>query len=226
MDEIEHVVPGLSPESHWVQDYVHLWKALRAIQTQCSRLSLIVAGVNASAVESSTMGGFDNPLFQFVKVRYVTPLDRAEIRDMVRTLGRYMGLQFEEAAFDYLLERYGGHALLTRQACSFARDAIGNVRLPYRFVPSELMLGQDARERRMFALAENILDVLSKWYPDEWDMLCTLASGDTAFFLEASSREPRWIEHLVQYGLVAEQPLRLRIPMLASYLRKNGASPV
>jgi hypothetical protein len=224
-DEIEHVVPGRSPATHWEQDFIPLWKAVRAVQTQVARFSIIVAGVNASSVEQPTFGTIDNPLLKFVRVRYLTPFDRTEIREMTRTLGRYMGLQFDEDVYDYLVERYGGHALMTREACSHAwKSLVEGAALPHRFTRAELVKGEEVRERRMYALAENVLDLLKNWYRNEWDMLVALANGEEEFFRQVAREEPSWIEHLLQYGLVEESPLRLRIPLLGSHLRRREQS--
>jgi hypothetical protein len=221
-DEIEHVVPGRSLAKHWAEDFFPLWKSIRAVQTRQTRFSIVVAGVNASSVEQPTFGLIDNPLLRGIRVRYLAPLDRSEVRDMTRTLGRYMGLQFDEDVYDYLIERYGGHALMTREACSYAWKALDSTTtLPHRFVRAELSDGEEARERRMYALAENVLDLLKNWYRNEWDMLVALANGEETFFREVARGEPSWIEHLVQYGLVGEDPLRLRIPLLASHLRRR-----
>ena len=44
LDEIEHIAPELGMEAHWDQDFLHLWKTLRAVQNENRHISFIVAG--------------------------------------------------------------------------------------------------------------------------------------------------------------------------------------
>ena len=62
--------------------------------------------------------GIQNPLFGIVPYHYLRGLDIDDLRRLVTVLGRRMGMKFENDAIEYLGDRYGGHPLLTRIACS------------------------------------------------------------------------------------------------------------
>src|SRR5207248_8668487 len=118
------------PSDHWNDDFVPFWKHLRAIQTVDRPISFLIAGVNALATELASIGTQDNPLFSLVGSRYIPPFDRTETREMVRTLGGYMGMHFADDAYDYLTTNYGGHPLLIRLACSWEHRRLAALGVP------------------------------------------------------------------------------------------------
>ena len=120
-DEIEYMTPRISGPlgQHWDSDFVPLWQTIRAVHHEVKgRLTFSVAGVNPAAVTTSHFGQTSNPIFQLATPAYLSPLDTPQVRDMVRTIGRYSGLNIEEPVYKYLSETYGGHPFLIRIACS------------------------------------------------------------------------------------------------------------
>lgn len=85
-------------------------------------LVLICAGVDPAIFESPVLAsGADNLLYKLVRLLYLAPLSRDEMAEMVRDLGRRMGVRVRDhQVVDFLYAEYGGHALLTRKACSLA----------------------------------------------------------------------------------------------------------
>lgn len=225
LDEIEHITPTIRMEEHWDRDFLDLWKSLRAIQNENRHVSFVVAGVNASVIETPTYSGHDNPLFAMAQVRYMPAFTREEVRAMVRTLGRSMGFKFDEDVYDYLLAQYGGHPALTRMACSHVHRELAQDKRPVDLAADYFRRDEQARDRSLLMLGEHILGLLKQWYPDEHTMLELLASGQTAFFQELADDSPNYAEHLRAYALVDDgPPPRLRIPLLRSCLVRRPKS--
>lgn len=220
LDEIEHISPLLRMEAHWDRDFLDLWKTLRAVQNENRHLALLVAGVNASVLETPNYDGHDNPLFAMAQIRYMPSLEVGEVRTMVRTLGRSMGLQFDEEVYPYLHERYGGHPSLTRMVCSCVHQSTARDSRPVSLSKSQFASGQDARDMGLLPFGEHVLGLLKQWYPDEYAMLEMLATDQTAFFQEMAMNSPEYAHHLEAYHLVHGAPPRLRIPLLEMCLRR------
>ena len=221
LDEIEHITPGerLRMREHWDKDFVELWKTVRAVQNANRQVSFIVCGTNAAPVETASFDGRDNPLFGMVTKRYMSPFTRDEVRQMTRTLGRFMGLSIEEGAFDYLHSRYGGHPFITRQACSRVFEDLKEKRKPIAVSAKLLIETELARDLHLFAHAENVLSVLQRWYPMEYEMLEYLADNDLASYAGLEAAAPELSAHLRGYGLVHPSRPELLMQFLASYIR-------
>lgn len=221
LDEVEHIAPGLAMRPHWETDFLELWKTLRAVQNDSRKISFVVAGVNASVIEKPSYGGHDNPLFSMAQVRYLPTFDRAELRQMVRTLGNYMGLRFDEDVYDYLRDRYGGHPLLTRAACSLVHRSTASVERPVVVTVAGLKTQERSRENELFPFGTHVLSMLEKWYPQEYEMLQKLAQGESAFFTEMAATCPEYVQHLKAYSLVTGEPPRIGIPFLEKFLSRS-----
>jgi hypothetical protein len=220
IDEIEHICPSLTSTPHWNQDFLPFWKLLRAIQTQDRRLAFLVAGVNAQVSEVPSIEGSDNPLFSLVGARYLPLFTAHETRDMVQRLGARMGLLFTPEACSYLARQYGGHPMLVRLACSWehqSRAALDVLQRPVQITAEQLQDTEAEREGDLLHYARHVLDVLRQWYPEEYELLSLIASGDTATFEEFAKDVPESVRHLRAYGLLNAQN-SLSIGMLRTYL--------
>lgn len=229
LDEIEHICPQLSPDAHWNEDFLPFWKHLRAIQTADRRLSFLIAGVNAHATELPSIGTQDNPLFSLVGSRYMPPFDRTETGEMVRTLGKYMGMHFTDDALDYLAQHYGGHPLLIRLACSWEHKQIAAHRTPRPTDVSRASLtgDEERRDQELIPYTKHVLEVLRTWYPEEFDLLKALAMGDRQTFREYAEELPECVQHLRAYGLVdttGEPRITMRVVEL--YMRSRQSNSV
>jgi len=227
-DEIEHITPRISglPAQHWDDDFLYLWQALRAVQQNNPTLvSYVVAGVNPACVNETHFNDIPNPLFQFATPVYLDPLEVRDVRTMVRTLGRYAGLAFAEETYEYLTNRFGGHAYLIRLACSevwAAVDTIDPMQLRNVAVRDFVMLHPEIKAR----LAQPIKDILLSlvwWYPDEYDLLRVLADGDTGFVRSYLESEPGSMLQFARYGLIDQATGRFLISELRIFLSETGA---
>ena len=222
LDEVEHLTFDISPSSHWAEDALPFWQTLRSVHQDTSgSFCFVLTGVNPRLLEEERIGRHDNPLFSTVRPYYLRPFDQAAVREMVRRLSRYMGLKCDEELYRSLTEEYGGHPFLVRQACSQL----------CRLVPDRPgQLGQDLFQQRRDELnrtleknVRQILNVLAIWYPDEYEMIGTLARGDVETFRNYAKLSAEFTEHMDGYGLVVD-PLgtpKITMKLVESYLERQ-----
>jgi len=205
-DEIEKVTPAVSPSPHWRddKDFVYFWQTLRALFQKVPDLfTYWIVGTNPSCNETATICGVETPLFCQLPKTYIPRFNVQQTREMVRRLGRLMGLAFDEGVYGLLNEDYGGHPFIIRQVCS----VIHTLADQNRPVHVHKTLYDKAKERfrtqgsNYFPM---IFDVLQKYYPDEYVMLQYLAVDDKKSFAEFSA-EQGLTEHLLSYGILELQ---------------------
>ena len=219
-DEIEYISP-LSEDSHWKKDFVPFWQTLWSVQSEVRRVSFVIAGVNPTIVENDMFDSSPNPIFGIVKSTYVKGLETDSLRTMVGTLGKRMGLHFTDAAIRYLYDRYGGHPLLTRKACSYVDSKTKRLDKPIAIDTSYLRREEDDRDAELTFYCRHVVSALQKYYADEYEMLEMLATNQEVDFYELA-KERSWTRHLSEYGLVDIPKVgrpKFAIPVIERYIR-------
>lgn len=203
-DEVERIAFKTGSSEHWKSgdDFVPFWQALRsAFQKQEKSFSFLMVGTNARCVETAFVKNQDNPIFNSVRVDYIPPFTVDDTRDMVRRLGRYIGLQFDEALYARLNDDLGGHPYLIRHLCSLIhREAAGS-----RPIQVDRSMYESARQRfteKNVSYTEQVLQALKTDYPDEMDMLVALANDDYETF-GLYAEDWNYTNHLTGYGIVS-----------------------
>lgn len=227
LDEIEHLTPGLSGRlgAHWDEDFVPFWQTIRATHQETkSQLTFVVAGVNPTCVEQSHFGQIVNPIFQLAKPHYLEPLSVDSVREMVRSIGRYSGLNIEPRACAYLHEAYGGHPYLIRVACSevLRKSDTSN---PHRITVVDEKAFHDITPLIRARLAGPIRDILLSlvwWYPEEYELLQLLAEGEGDFVREYLRSRPESVLQFARYGLLKEDTGDFAIGDLKAFLKEQG----
>ena len=227
-DEIEYITPRISGAlgQHWDSDFVPFWQTIRAVHQEVEgRLTFSVAGVNPAAVTTSHFDGAPNPIFQLATPTYLSPLDVAQVRDMVRTIGRNSGLSIEEPVYEHLASEYGGHPFLIRIACS---EVTRNVDTKNPVQRAVVGIGNfEAQETAIRARLERpIRDILLSlvwWYPEEYDVLTILADGDKGFVNDYLRDEPASVLQFAHYGLLTTDGREFAIRDLQDFLQEHGA---
>lgn len=227
-DEIEFITPGLSNSlgQHWDEDFVPFWQTIRSVSQETGgQLVFVVAGVNPSSVEHSHFDHIQNPIFQLAVPYYLEALSRSDVRDMVRSIGKYSGLIFDENCYDYLQNVYGGHPYLIRLACSEVARSLGAVPVDSKITVTEesFKAQHEAIRNRISQPIKDILLSLVWWYTDEYDLLQLLAEGDKEFFLEFLKETPEKAIPFVRYGLVHQDSGEFSIRDLKDFLVRYGA---
>jgi hypothetical protein len=206
-DEIEYISYFSSTNSHWRQDFIDFWQTLWSIQSETGKLCFILGGVNAKVVEDDNVDGIQNPLFGIVPSFYLRGLDLDEVRKMVRLLGKRMGLSFDEDAIVYVHERYGGHPLLTRKACSFINSYFQSmgVQKPINVKKDTLKENIHHIDEEIKYYFSHILSEIRKFYLEEYEILEMLCSGQKWDAMELL-KSGYQADHLKNYGLIEIAP--------------------
>ncbi|ANK82639.1 MAG: hypothetical protein TEF_18925 [Rhizobiales bacterium NRL2] len=227
LDEVEFITPGIANHlgQHWDGDHLPLWQTIRsASQETKGFLTFCVAGVNPSSVEQSHFNQVPNPIFQLAVPFYLDPLTRPSVREMVRSIAKYSGAVLEENCFDLLTSEYGGHPYLIRLACSEVLRSLDELPVDKKVKISKSRF--DAVQHNIaIRLAQPIKDIMLSlvwWYPDEYELLCLLAEGDTAFVQDFLASEPEKASRFARYGLLEADNGSFAIKELRTFLVKSG----
>lgn len=186
-----------------------------------SGLVLICAGVDPALFERPLLkSGSDNLLYKLVHLMFLPPLNRDEMAEMVRDLGRRMGIRIRDhRVIDFLFEEYGGHALLTRKACSLAVQKRSKDEIPWHMSLQSVEVGaQQDGDGSPLRQAGEILDSFEEWFPDEASLLRDLWSTDKEereFGTELFHERPNRLTHASSYGLVLPETTLARIRAVA-----------
>jgi len=203
-DEIEQITPEISASEHWKtgSDFIFLWQTLRSIFQKHDQLfTYLIAGTNPKCIEIDRMNGVDNPIFSQLPYEYIPSFDVPQTREMVRKLGRIMGLQFDETIYGRLTDDFGGHPFLIRNVCSAINKLVSEER-PVRIDKSTYERGVQRFNEQYSNYIEMILTVLKEYYNDEYEMLKFLALGDIETFNEFAKLSKEYTNHLLGYGVL------------------------
>lgn len=212
LDEIDQAVPAsFDRDGGLLAVLTQLRGLVQSRQaTGQSSLTLLTAGVDPALFEKSAWDGRANPLYQFSSVRYLAPLTRDEMPTMVRTLGRRSGLEFDAyTLMDLLFGEYGGHPLLTRQACSYVHLHRGADTLPYRVSEEEVRVAIAVRGPG--TPRQHLIDIVgdfTQWFPNEAELMRLLLSSaaeDRELAELTLADNPDALVHAVAYGLLTTE---------------------
>ena len=227
LDEVEFITPGIANHlgQHWDGDHLPLWQTIRSTSQETKGfLTFCVAGVNPSSVEQSHFDQMPNPIFQLAVPFYLDPLARPSMREMVRSIAKYSGIALSEDCFDLLNAEYGGHPYLIRLACSEVLRSLSELPVDKKVKISKSNFDSvsDKIAARMAQPIKDIMLSLVWWYPDEYDLLCLLADGDTGFVRDFLASEPEKASRFARYGLLEANNGSFAIKELQTFLAKSG----
>lgn len=227
-DEIEHITFDISITEHWRDgsDFLKFWHTIRALfQKNQSLFTYLIAGTNPMCVEKTSVLGIDNPLYSQIPFdSFINQFDFKQTREMVFKLGSYMGLTFDDLLCANLTQDFGGHPFLIRHVCS----VVNRLCESQRPVKVTRQIYEEAKEvfsrERGDKYSEMILEVLSKYYPNEYYMLERLAIKEEDFFYEFANEDPEYTNHLLGYGILEKNgpSYDFKIDVLEKYLSKKN----
>jgi GTPase SAR1 family protein len=225
-DEIENITFNLSPTEHWKSggDYISFWQTIRSVfQNNPNIFSFIIAGVNPMIIETGTINTFDNPIYRIITPKYLKFFKAKDVREMVTTIGTYMGLEFDEEIITYLTEDYGGHPFLIRQICSKIHNELTNQR-PFKVTKYYYQQHKSDYDKSLIDYIELIIQVLSDRYKEEYELLELLAIEDISEFNKLVNSSEKLINHLLGYNLIekSDSEYFIRIKAVKTYLELNS----
>ena len=216
-DEIEAITFGVhygeNSENIWYDghNFIKFWNTIKGYYTKNPRkVSILVAGTNPMINEASKIGeaNLDNPMFRQLSEAnqgtYLPAFSYEDTRNMVNTLGGYMGLKFDDYSVSQLVNDCGGHPYLMRIMCSFINKAVREDKMPRpgvvkkaTFDKAEPKFEQSNEATGFFMM---ILNILTTSYPQEYQTLKILALSGDDIVSQIASQES--LSHLIGYGLV------------------------
>lgn len=227
-DEIESIGYNTSPSKQWREenDALDFWEAIRSLsQTNSDIFAFLVAGVNPMCVELSLINDYQNPIFASFNPIYVSLFDYQDVKDMVSGIGGHIGLGFDETVYSKLIEDYGGHPFLTRQVCSRINKRMLKDKLPRpaRVTRNYYDDYSSEYQQDMVNVIDQILGVLKKYYPNEYELLKTLALDGKQKFKNSILDGDKKIQHLLGYCLLDKEnnEYYIRIKSIERYLQKK-----
>ena len=202
-DEIEYISFRSPTDIHWHTEFIDFWQTIWSVQSIHRNLVFILSGVNPSVTEIDTIDGIQNPLFSIVQSEYLQGLSEEDSREMIRTLGKRMGIKFDHDAIAVLYKQYNGHPMLLRLACSYVNRQYENLNRPIAITLSTIQKIQEDVDVELAFYFKHIVSEIQQFYPEEYEMFELLASGQTSDFIELAMLA-EYTKHLYSYGLVAK----------------------
>lgn len=221
-DEIEYISFRSPLNKHWHTEFIDFWQTLWSVQSISTNRNLvfILAGVNPSVSEIDMINGVQNPLFSIIRSEYLQGLSLDDSKTMIRTLGRRMGLNFDYDAIEALYEQYNGHPMLLRLACSYINRTVESSLRPVQLTLEKVRPMQNDIDVELSYYFRHVVSEIQQFYPEEYEMLELLASGQTSDFVELAAGA-EYTRHLYSYGLVARNENGLpyvKMPVAGRYV--------
>ncbi|MEQ4510455.1 MAG: AAA-like domain-containing protein [Dickeya sp.] len=207
-DEIENISQRTAPADHWCNgiDFALFWQSLRSIfQRNNALISYLIVGTNPTCIESPKIENIDNPIFNHFTPIYIPGFSLKDTRDMIRKLGKRMGLQFDENVYSKLTEDFGGHPFIMRHVCSLISKVSKEIERPVNIGRNTYRNAKEDFALNHSNYLEMIVSVLKDYYPDEYEMLSILANDDHSTFQEFAELHPSYTSHLLGYGLIKKE---------------------
>ncbi|MFD3162922.1 hypothetical protein [Herpetosiphon sp. NSE202] len=205
-DEIENITFNISPTEHWRNglDFIYFWQSIRASFQKNNIFSFLIVGTNSMCIEASKVKGFDNPIFNQIPFEYISKFEYHDTREMVRKLGRIMGLRFSENIYPKLTDDFGGHPFLMRHLCSIIHRQTVQYDRPVDIDITVYNKCKSIFDNNYGSFMEMIIGVLTDYYKDEYSMLEYLAGSDYDTFNSFVELSNSYINHLLGYNIIAK----------------------
>jgi len=205
LDEIEHLTFETSPSDHWRDgnDFLFFWQTIRAtFQNNRQIFSFIIAGTNPKAIETTMLSrDCENPIRSLIPATYLGGFKEEYVKEMVSSIGSYMGMDFEESIYQRLVNDFGGSPFLIRQACSFLHKNYGQKK-PFQVSLNYYESQKESIDKSLGSSIDLILETLKARYNNEYELLKYLAIGDKETFLHFIKESRTYIDHVEKYGLI------------------------
>ncbi|WP_372012754.1 hypothetical protein [Tistrella mobilis] len=207
-DEIENISPKTASSPHWENDRDGLlfWQNIRSFiqQDANNNLSICIVGTSPVLLEQPKLHDVANPMYLFSQKRFIPSFSFDETKEMIERLGFFMGLEFDAVQIATLQKNYGGHPFFIRQVCSNVNRLIGGKR-PTKIPNNIMATAIEQFGNQLDSYLQDILRNLEAFYPDEFNLLKRVVSGDKTEISEFGREAPELVDHLIGYGLIEKR---------------------
>lgn len=222
IDEIDRI------ETRSLANDFQLLRGVMQTSSEEQQLVLLCAGVNPNIFNTTINPETkeQNLLYQLVSVRYLDPLTKDDSWQMIRTLGKRMGIRFKEQNLsEKMYEQYGGHPFLTRKACSLAVQKYKKNELPWYMEWQYLQdITGSHEENAPLEHAKQIFESFAEIFEEEAEIIRMLWSSepeDSKFAEELVRESPQSIKHASSYGILEKNTLDPRIAIIKEAIARG-----
>ncbi len=235
-DEIEAITFGVAQgeksDDKWLdgKNFVKFWNQIKGYYTKYPRrMSILVAGTNPTINDTATIGGnrIPNPMFGQLSASnqgaYLPAFANDDTRNMVNTLGGYMGLSFDDYTVSRLTSDCGGHPYLMRILCSHINKYVRDINMTRPCTISRAVYDKSIPEFEITSEATNfflmILNILMTSYENEYNALKYIALGQDNIISQTHNSDA--LQHLIGYGLIEDNQgnYAIRYSSVSRFLR-------
>lgn len=246
-DEIEaitfSVFQGENSDNLWVdgKNFINFWNTVKGYYSKYPKqITVLVAGTNPMINEIPVIGMDDcpNPMFGQLsdtnQGAYLQSFSAEDMKNMVNTLGNYMGITFDEYSISRLVSDCGGHPYLSRLLCSSINKYCRTSGLTRPINVTRAIYDKALPEFEKSSKATSffwmMLNILMKSYPKEFATLKVLAlEGDNVI---SQVQDNNALAHLLGYGMIEnnQHNFAIKYSIITNFLRgeyrfeRNGLS--
>lgn len=205
LDEIEYLCPPQAerqPASPVNQKVPQLFGVFRKLVQERSNFGLVISGLASASIEASELYGRPNPLFTFARPYYIGAFSDTEGADLLRGVGKLVGLTWADDAIDLVMSETGGNAMLIRELGSAVLRSYPQNRTDITVVNRPQVVAVLETWRR--GVSSNLREVvlhLKRFYPDESTLIGILMSSPSDFD-EIAYDFPDQVHRLHQLGVI------------------------
>jgi hypothetical protein len=229
LDEFDLLFEG-GPGNEPFPELSTLFGLLRGLSQTGIPLTLVMIGRDPDLPGRPLLNGVTNPLMAWSEPRWVAPFGKDAATDLLRRLGRRMGLHFgpTSAADAYTLT--GGHPFLDRQFGAAVFSCMsGPIRATERREAEGIPDAESVflERQRVCDTRREVFELLETRYPSAFEMLTRLAvapESERIRLWEARDRDPgAMLSRLVQFGVLKFDGPRLWLPRVWEHTGRLAA---
>lgn len=216
-DEVDYITPGSPTGSHWINDFNIFWRNLRAVyQDTCRQrhnLGIFISGVSSKWFNVESINGIENAALAFVPEEYLSPMPKGASEQMIKTLARTSGIQFEDNGEHMISEFCSDIPYWVRKASSYIHRKIIQNR-PYKISRVELKkLLTEFLEQEGGVLSRVAIMHLFKVYPELQNVAINIYKNE----LEKAPKI--YVNILEKYGVIKTNPISISGEMMHEGLK-------
>jgi len=225
IDEYERI---LGATRFPVGDGLDIFDYLRGlVQRYPTTFNILIAGLDRQKASVSRYSHRQNPLFNFVVDYPLAGLERGEMNELIKKIGRRLSLRFESDALDIIWRETGGHPYLAREYGRIIdREIPVHERAPKHIGRAITLAHLEEFRRQADPTMQEIHDAVRAIDPEAPDVLSYLLNFPTEAEESLRTLKPESVHTLRRYGVLndpdAQEPLR--IGCFGAWLIQNQAT--
>lgn len=205
LDEIEYLCPPGAETALGApntQKVPQLFGVLRKLVQERSNFGLVISGLSSASIEASELFGRTNPLFSFAHSYFLGAFTDEEGQDLLRGIGRKLGLSWSGDAVASSLAETGGSPMLLRELGSTVFSKVEKNRLDVAHIERpEVIVSLDEWRRNISSNLREIVIHLQKFYPEEFALVDLLMTSEHDF-RELAYDFPDQVRRLENLGVI------------------------